>query len=224
MAVASRTRRWCCILLFCGGGLLCAAPHRTPEQAPRPASWRIDEQRSEVLFQLRALALIGIDGRIGNVVGEVWRDAQGEWVQLRVPLAQLEMSNDRRRRWALSEEFFNVARYPELTFTAAIPEGVAINQLQGSLRGTLRLRGIEAPILVTLSKPQCMSNGSSCQVLARAKVSRYRFGMRSRSFALSDVVELELRLQLERVELAAAASPTPYHAAPAATSPPSDAG
>lgn len=179
--------------------MCCVAPLVAVEQEAKQLSWRIDERRSEVLFQLRALALIGIDGRIGNVVGEVWRDAQGEWVQLRVPLARLEMSNDRRRRWALSEEFFDAARHPELIFTAAVPVGTAISEMQGALRGTLRLRGIEAPIVVTLSKPKCASSVNSCLVLAHAKVSRYRFGMRTRSFALSDAVELDLRLQLDRV-------------------------
>lgn len=188
-----------CVLLLWVCAMLCAAPLAAVEQEAKQLSWRIDERRSAVLFQLRALALIGIDGRIGNVVGEVWRDAQGEWVQLRVPLSRLEMSNDRRRRWALSEEFFDAARHPELVFTAAVPVGTAISEMQGALRGTLRLRGIEAPIVVTLSKPKCASSVNSCLVLAHAKVSRYRFGMRTRSFALSDAVELDLRLQLQRV-------------------------
>lgn len=174
------------------------------EPVSRETIWRIDGRTSSVVFELRALAVVGIEGRIGAVAGEVWRDAEGEWVQVRVPLSRLKMSSDRRRRWALSEEFFDAARNPELTFTARLPAGKAISEMRGNLRGTLRLRGIEAPQQVELAEPHCGKSETRCLIIAKAKVSRSRFGMRSRSIVLSDTVELALRLELEQ---APAASP-----------------
>ncbi len=167
---------------------------------PRNILWRVDEQQSTVVFALRALAVIGIEGRIQSVQGEVWRDANGDWVQARVMMAGLTMSSERRRRWALSEEFFDVAHHPELVFTAKIPRGVTVDTLQGNLSGKLSLRGVEAAVVVKLAKTQCAEKKTRCQVQAHGKVSRSRFGMHSRSFTLSDTVELDLRLQLRAVE------------------------
>jgi polyisoprenoid-binding protein YceI len=180
--------------------LLLSATVLAEDAMPRNILWRVDEQQSSVVFALRALAVIGIEGRIASVQGEVWRDAKGDWVQARVLMAGLTMSSPRRRRWALSEEFFDVAHHPELVFTAKIPRGVSVDTLQGDLSGTLLLRGIEAPLVVKLAKTQCAARKTRCQVQAHGKVSRSRFGMRSRGFTLSDTVELDLQLQLRAVE------------------------
>ena len=160
--------------------------------------WRIDAARSEAKFQLRALAVIGVDGRIDRVEGEVWRDRKSAWVQLRVPLAALQMSSERRRRWALSAEFFDAEQHPELVFTAALPKDVRIDQLQGSLRGTLNLRGIEAPVSIVLAKPKCNRQQTVCELSAHAEVSRRLFGMTTRRLTLSDIVELDLRVRLKK--------------------------
>jgi polyisoprenoid-binding protein YceI len=188
-------------------GLLLAVPAYPADVAERQILWRVDPQHSTVLFHLRALAVIGIEGRIDTAAGEVWRDAQGEWVQVRVPLAELSMSSERRRRWALSEEFFDAAKHPDLVFTAKVPAGAGFSTLRGDLAGTLLLRGVEASITVKLEQTQCASDAARCRVLAHGKVSRARFGMRSRSFALSDNVELDLQLQWQGVAPEDAAAP-----------------
>lgn len=176
-------------------GLLLAGPAYPEAVSPPQVLWRIDTGQSAVLFHLRALAVIGIKGRIDAVTGEVWRDTDGDWVRVRVPLAKLSMSSERRRRWALSEEFFDAARHPDLVFTAKIPAGAEFGKLSGVLVGTLLLRGIEAPISVNLSKTQCAPGQARCRVTAHGRVSRARFGMRSRSFALADTVALDLQLE-----------------------------
>jgi polyisoprenoid-binding protein YceI len=181
-------------------GLLTAASALADSVPQRRELWRIDAQHSSVLFHLRALAVIGIDGHIDAVAGEVWRDAEGEWVQVRVPLAQLKMSSERRRRWALSEEFFDAAHHPELIFTAKIPPGAGFSNLRGDLPGSLLLRGVEAPVSVSLARTRCVDKQARCRVVAHGKVSRSRFGMESRSFTLSDTVELDLQLQWLAVE------------------------
>jgi polyisoprenoid-binding protein YceI len=188
-------------------GLLIAASAPADSVPLRRELWRIDAQHSSVLFHLRALAVIGIDGHIDVVAGEVWRDAEGEWVQVRVPLTQLKMSSERRRRWALSEEFFDAAHHPELKFTAKIPPGTQFSNLRGDLPGTLLLRGVRAPISVRLARTRCVDPPLRCRVVAHGEVSRSRFGMESRSFTLSDTVELDLKLQWLAVKPEESAAP-----------------
>jgi polyisoprenoid-binding protein YceI len=164
--------------------------------ASKQLLWEIDAVRSEARFVLRALGVIGIEGRIDAMQGEIWRDASGHWVQLRVPLQNLKMSSEKNRHWALSPEFFDAEAHPYLVFTAALPEGDLVPQ--GSLTGTLTLRGVEAPVQVQLSPRQCVAAAPSCLVYASSEVSRRRFGMQSRRYVVSDKVTLNLTLTLKR--------------------------
>lgn len=172
---------------------MCVHADNTPA---KQVLWRVESKRSEVQFRLRALSVIGIEGSMGNVQGEIWRDVHGRWVQLRVPLQQLQMSNEENRRWALSPEFFDAARHPQLIFTAALPDDERVPE--GALDGVLQLRGIEAPVRVQILPRRCSDTASACEVLADSEVSRRRFGMRTRRYVVSDKVKLKLSLHLAR--------------------------
>jgi polyisoprenoid-binding protein YceI len=182
------------------GGLLLAAAMMASAagEAPRTALWSIDSSSSQARFELRALGLMVIEGHIDSVEGEVWRDADGTWVQVRVALSTLRMSSERRARWALSEEFFHAAAHPILTYTAAVPADARMDRLGNALQGVLNLRGIEAPIRVALLSPECDEQQRNCRLRAHAEVSRRRFGMMSKRLTLSDSVSLDLRLDLRR--------------------------
>jgi len=192
--------RWRAVAVLLAAMMLCNPLQTGASAMPagRVAIWQLDAARSEVHFELRALGVIGISGRVVKVQGEVWRDAKGAWVQVRVPLSALRMSSERRRSWALSEEFFDAARHPELVFTAALPAEARVDRLRGELRGTLNLRGIDGPVSIDLAPQDCADDEAVCKVQAYAEVSRRRFGMTTRRMTLSDVVKLDLRLQLKK--------------------------
>ncbi len=182
------------------GGLLLAAG--TTASAADAASiqslWSVNPASSQARFELRALGLMVIEGHIDSVEGEVWRDAKGTWVQVRVALETLRMSSERRQRWALSEEFFDAAAHPRLTFTAAVPAEARMDRLGGALQGTLNLRGVEAPLRVALLSTECDEAQRACRLRAHAEVSRRRFGMMTKRLTLSDAVSLDLSLDLRR--------------------------
>jgi polyisoprenoid-binding protein YceI len=185
-------RRWLLPLV-----LACAAAIGPGAGASeREILWRVDAPHSEVRFHLRALGVIGVDGSIDRVDGEVWRDANGSWVELRVPLKRLRMNSAKNRQWALSSEFFDADRHPELRFRAAL-DGDA-HEAPMLIDGSLRLRGIEAPVQVEVAPRSCGGQAEVCRVDAVSEVSRRRFGMRSRRYMVSDKVRLQLSVVLRR--------------------------
>lgn len=182
------------------GGLLLvtAMAASNASEVPRQALWSVDPASSQARFELRALGFMAIEGHLESVEGEVWRDADGTWVQVRVALSSLRMSSERRARWALSEEFFDATAHPTLTYTAAVPTEARMDRLGSALQGVLNLRGIEAPVRVALLSPECDDRQRNCRLRAHAEVSRRRFGMMSKRLTLSDAVSLDLRLDLRR--------------------------
>ena len=181
-----------CLMLAAGAAASAA------EAASAQALWSVNPTSSQARFELRALGLMVIEGHIDSVEGEVWRDARGTWVQVRVALSTLRMSSERRQRWALSKEFFDAAAHPSLTFTAAVPAEARMDRLGGALQGTLNLRGVEAPLRVALLGPECDEAQRACRLRAHAEVSRRRFGMMTKRLTLSDAVSLDLSLDLRR--------------------------
>ncbi len=183
-------------ILFTLCAVSVAVRARADDTPAKQLRWVVEAKHSEVQFRLRALGVIGIEGSMVNVQGEIWRDAHGRWVQLRVPLQQLQMSNEDNRKWALSPEFFDAARHPLLIFTAALPDDERVPE--GALDGVLQLRGIAAPVRVQILPRRCTDTASACEVLADSEVSRRRFGMRTRRYVVSDKVMLKLSLRLTK--------------------------
>lgn len=196
-----------CVMLAAGATVAAA------DMPSAQALWSVNPTGSQARFELRALGFMVIEGHIDSVEGEVWRDAKGTWVQLRVALSTLRMSSERRQRWALSEEFFDAAAHPSLTFTAAVPAEARMDRLGGALQGTLNLRGVEAPLRVALLSTECDEAQRACRLRAHAEVSRRRFGMMSKRLTLSDAVALDLSLDLRRNP--SAPPPPPPDAKPA---------
>lgn len=165
---------------------------------PETPLWRIDSEQSVVTFSVRALGLFEVEGQIDGIEGRVWRDANSASVQVKAALKRLTMSSERRRRWALSDEFFDAANFPRLVFTASLPNADG-SVPQGSLSGQLQLHGVTDAITVQIKSTPCAHDATNCLVQGDAKVSRSHFGMASRRYTLGDQVLLNLDLHLQRV-------------------------
>ncbi|PIV36141.1 MAG: hypothetical protein COS34_01860 [Lysobacterales bacterium CG02_land_8_20_14_3_00_62_12] len=186
------------------GVLLVSGVHAT---APEVAlDWRVDEARSRAHFSLRALRFIRVEGHFYRVVGTAVAESSQYRVVVRIPLDSLSMTSEHRREWALSDEFFDADQYPELTFSALIPE-VSEAALRGRLDGQLSLRGVTAPVSVELTAADCSADGRRCAVIVAGNLSRRRFGLNAHRFTLSDQVRLQLQLVLDRGDRAP--PPTP---------------
>ena len=160
--------------------------------------WQIDSEQSGCDFSLRALHWFKVSGHFSRIEGTVSASPEGPQATIRVPITSVRMSSKGRRDWALSPEFFDAARFPELRFDAVLP-GLDRESLRQPIKGSMLLRGIRGAVRFRVTEVDCDPLNTHCLILAKSSVSRRRFGMTSQRLLLGDRVKLKLRLFLHRV-------------------------
>lgn len=151
--------------------------------------------------------MIDVDGVFGSVHGQVEIDhlQNNAVVDARIAANAVAMRRSGTENWVKSQEFFNVAEYPEIRFQS---DPFPLDRLSsgGELPGVLSLRGVDAPIVFRLMPSSCERPAVDCPVQAMGALKRGSFGMRSRKGTLADKVELGLSI---RVRESAALPPPP---------------
>ena len=137
--------------------LLAAAPLGAPHRAAlppairdttEPVSWTIDVTHSELLFRVRHL-VSRVTGTFTDWEGVITADPANLGagsVQVKVRTGSISTNNERRDRHLRSDDFFGVERFPEMTFAST---GVTIVGDEVTLAGTLTIKGISKPVVLT---------------------------------------------------------------------------
>lgn len=154
---------------------------------------QIDAERSHAEFSLRAMLLMAVRGQFTAVSGSINIDRERNlgWVDARIDASAVEMGNREREQWARSSEFFDSARHPEIRFVSD-PISRTLLREGGSLRGRLRLRGIDRSLELTVLPANCDQPGRECPLHVQGSISRSDFGMVSKHAVLGDKVTLDL--------------------------------
>jgi polyisoprenoid-binding protein YceI len=168
--------------------------------AASETDYRIDPAASQAAFQVRLLWLEHINGNFTQVIGEVVPGPHGDsWVvDATIPVDSVSMPTKRIRRWVLAPDFFDAGHHPTIHF---VSDPIAQAELDhgGTLTGYLTLRGVTAPIQFAVQPIQCEQLPlSSCRILLHGSLQRSAFGMTSDRLALSDSVDLNLSITLQR--------------------------
>lgn len=175
-----------------------------PSPLPAPISWQVNADHSHCDFSLHALRWFKVSGRFARIEGAVQAVAEGHLATIRVPIDSVQMASEGRRKWALSDEFFDAARFPELRFEARL-DGIDRDSLRRPIQGIMELRGIRGAVTLQVEAVDCSSGNLRCEVTASGQVSRRQFGMTSQRMLLGDHVQLRMHLVL--VQLAADDAP-----------------
>lgn len=177
------------------------------------ARYTLDPVHTRVMF---SLSHAGYSQAIGTVSGSTgtllfdpddWRNAT---LEARVPLARLELGDDRWNRAALARGLLDADKYPVATFVST---GVApIDARHASVYGTLTLRGVSKPVKldVTLNQIKRYPLPPFRRVAgfsATASINRRDFGIDAWSAAVIGD-EVQLRIEAEAKFAGEAADPT----------------
>ncbi|HET9066137.1 MAG TPA: YceI family protein [Gemmatimonadales bacterium] len=143
--------------------------------------WQIDPAHSGIDFSVRHLMISTVRGRFGSIAGRVGSiDANGgaPRVEVTIDPSTITTSNDQRDKHLRSADFFDVERYPTMTFTASEVEGDLDQTF--TLTGDLTIRDVTKPISfeveahgVTVDPWGNRRAGYS----ARGKLSRSAYGL-----------------------------------------------
>jgi polyisoprenoid-binding protein YceI len=164
------------------------------------ADFRIDPATSQATFQVRVLWLESVNGHFSDVIGDVVPGPHPDsWiVDATIPVDSVAMPSRRLRQWVLAPDFFDASHHPIIHF---ISDPIEQAQLDGggTLTGYITVRGVTAPVQFAVHPVHCVDQPASpCRILLSGRVHRSTFGMTSDRLALSDSVDLNLSITLQR--------------------------
>lgn len=164
--------------------------------APTSTVLPFDESHSSVGFRLRTRWGQRLQGDFPAYEGEVRVTADGRR-EVRVRLDSTEMvitGHPRYTRWARGESFFDVARFPTISFRSETYDASLLHD-GGALHGTLTMRGVSRPVRFEVEPATCDAPGVDCDVVASGVIDRTAFGMDDWRVAVGDSVRFELRVR-----------------------------
>lgn len=184
--------RWQRVAWVLGLAMACAGGHAGT--TPKPGV-EVDRTGSWAGFSLKTRWGQTLDGRFPVLEGEVVQANGRKRVQLRLSTQDVEIiGSSRYSRLTRGEGFFDAENHPYVTFVSDAYPASLLEQ-GGNLAGQLTIRGTTRREVFVIEPASCDRPGIDCDVLATGVVYRGDFAMDRWAFALSDRVQLVLRLR-----------------------------
>lgn len=183
-----------------------------------PTHWEIDPAHSTVGFQIRHMMVSKVSGSFGKVKGGIdvdGTDPTTAKLEVEIDAASINTGNDKRDDHLRNPDFFDVAKFPKLTY---VSKKVEKTDAGLKVTGDLTMHGVTKEVVLDVEGPtdpvidpwKNTRRGAS----ATGKLNRKDFGLTwSKTMDGGGVVlgdEIKLNLDVELVQKAApAASPSP---------------
>jgi polyisoprenoid-binding protein YceI len=120
----------------------------TPATETR-TTWNIDAAHTDVGFVVRHMMIARVKGSFPGVTGRIeidHEDIARSVVDVTIDAASVTTRNEQRDAHLRSEDFFDVERFPELTFRSRSVERTADGDLR--IAGDLTIRGVTKRIVL----------------------------------------------------------------------------
>ncbi len=165
------------------------------------ATWQIDPDHSSFQFKVRHLMVSNVKGDFTKVRGMVTIDEQNIAnlkVDITIDAASVNTGHAKRDEHLRSADFFDVTKYPTITFVSKKIERTGANTLK--VIGDLIIRGVTKEIAVDVEGPtaEVKDPGGNFRrgATATAKINRQDFGiMWNRVLDTSNGISKELSLE-----------------------------
>jgi polyisoprenoid-binding protein YceI len=145
------------------------------------STWTIDKNHSEVNFQIRHAAVSTVRGSISGITGSVtWneKDLSKASVTATLDATTVSTNNEARDKHLKSPDFFNVEKFPTLTF-----KSTSVVRADGKLKviGDLTLAGVTKSVTLDVDGPTApvkgMQGGLVTGFSATGTIKRSDFGL-----------------------------------------------
>jgi len=146
------------------------------------ATWQIDPDHSSFQFKVRHLMVSNVKGDFTKVRGMITIDEQNIAnlkVDITIDAASVNTGHAKRDEHLRNADFFDVTKYPTITFVSKKIERTGANTLK--VRGDLIIRGVTKEITVDVEGPtvEVKDPGGNFRrgATATAKINRQDFGI-----------------------------------------------
>lgn len=166
--------------------------------AAAPVTYAVDADHTHVAFEFPHMGISTWRGLFGNSTGTVTldREAKKGTVEVTIDTGSIEFGHKEMHEHAVSEKWFNVAKFPKATYKGALKfKGDAPNAVDGELT----LMGVTKPVKLTLNSFKCIDHPyykrEACGADAEGELNRADFGLTKG--ADGEMGKVKLRIQVE---------------------------
>ena len=203
-----------------------ATPPAAPAQQgppPRPAlgpnQWNIDTNHSTAGFTVTHLMVSTVPGSLGKVSGTVTYDPanlSSLAVDASIDASTIDTNNERRDTHLKSPDFFDVAKYPTITFKSKSVTPGAAGKFK--LVGDLTMHGVTKEVTLDVEGPSQVVNAGQNLVIgasASATINRSDWGLtwnralEAGGVTVSDAVKITLGIEANKPNPNAPPRPQP---------------
>lgn len=162
-------------------------------------SYTVDPRHTYPGFEINHLGLSIMHGRFNSTRGRIVLDVASKTgsIDITIDTASVDTGNARRDEHLRNPDFFDVAKYPAMTFKSDRLRFDA-DKLIGA-DGELTLLGVTRPVSLTLTHFYCGTNPiakkPACGANATATIKRTDFGLGAYVPSISDEVEISLEVE-----------------------------
>jgi len=171
-------------------------------------TWQIDPNHSAAQFSVRHLGISTVRGAFTKVSGTAIYDPADPGkttLEATIDASSVDTRVQRRDDDLRSPNFFDVAKYPTLTFKSKKVEAAGPGKLK--ITGDLTIHGVTKEVVLDVDGPsapvQDQKGNSHMGASASTKINRKDFGVNGASAMVGD--DVPITIDVELVSMAAAA-------------------
>jgi polyisoprenoid-binding protein YceI len=162
-------------------------------------TYTIDPGHTYPSFEINHLGFSTMRGTFDATSGRVKLDpaARSGSIEISIDTASIDTGHTKRDEHLRSEDFFNVAQFPSMTYKATRLRFDG-DRLAGA-DGELTLLGVTRPVSLTLTAFHCgphpMNKKQVCGANATTTIKRSEFGMKTYVPAVGDEVKISIEVE-----------------------------
>jgi len=165
-------------------------------------SYTLDPGHTFPRFEINHFGFSTHHGQFNKTAGKLVLDrvAKTGSIEITVDTASIGTGDPKLEEHLRSPEFFNVAKFPAMTFRS---KTIAFNgDVPATAAGELTLLGVTRPLMLTISRVKCgphpMLKKEDCGAEVTGTLKRSDFGMKAYVPVVGD--EVTLRIQVEAIK------------------------
>jgi polyisoprenoid-binding protein YceI len=167
-------------------------------------TWTIDKNHAQTNFKIRHMGVSEVRGSISGVTGTIiWdeKDPGKSSVEATIDTNTVSTNNEGRDKDLKSDHYFNVEKYPTMTF-----KSTSVSRVNGKLQvvGDLTLAGVTKSVTLDVDGPTPPQKGMGGKMViglsatGTIKRSDFNFAPKMPAMALGDEVQITIDVEADK--------------------------
>jgi polyisoprenoid-binding protein YceI len=118
------------------------------------STWSIDASHANAQFSVKHMMVSNVRGAFSNITGTLElndKDITKSQVNVEIDASTIDTRNEKRDAHLKAADFFNVAKYPKLTFKSTKVKRIGKGKLK--VTGDLTIRGVTRSVILEVEGP-----------------------------------------------------------------------